>query len=126
MFDRIMVAIFVSAGCALAAFLLLQRYTAPACGDDVATQKLIPQISAETGLTGLYLLNTQSTGGGLLAGTRRCVVDVAQIQALQPLSAAHWLKVIYTTSIDRLTGAVSVQARVAGPVKPVFAQRPDT
>jgi hypothetical protein len=60
--------------CVAAEFLLLSRYTAPACDADIVTSKLLPQLSAETGLSGLYLLNTQDIGGGLLAGTRRCVV----------------------------------------------------
>jgi hypothetical protein len=122
--DRIMAATVVLGCCALAVFLLLQRYTAPACGADATLQKLMPELGTETGLTSLYLLDTQSIGGGLLAGTRQCVVDVAQIRALQPVSSAHWLKVMYSASIDRTTGAVTVLSHVAGPVTPVFTPRP--
>ncbi len=81
-------------------------------------------MSAKTGLSGLYLLNAHSIGGGLLARSRTCSVDVAEIYALQPLIAAHWLKVIYSATIDRLTGVVSVRSRVAGPVDPVFKASP--
>jgi hypothetical protein len=126
MFDRIMATVLGLGLCVAAVFLLLNRYTAPGCGAEVTTTKLVPQLMAETGLSGLYLLDTQSIGGGLLAGSRQCVVDVAQIQALQPLGRAHWLKVIYSTRIDRPTGVVTVQSHLAGPVTPVFNANPNT
>ena len=92
----------------------------------MATNQVVTQVSAKTGLSGLYLLNAHSIGGGLLARTRQCSVDVAPIYALQPLQAAHWLKVIYTATIDRPTGVVTVRARVAGPADPVFTTGPAT
>jgi hypothetical protein len=126
MFSRVMASAVVLGCCALGVFLLLQRYTAPACGANVTTSQLVPQISAKTGLSGLYLFDVQSLSGGLLSRTRDCVVDVAQIEGLQTLGAAHWLKVIYSASIDRPTGTVTVRSQVAGPVTPVFAPNPST
>jgi hypothetical protein len=90
----------------------------------VATNQLVTEVSAKTGLSGLYLLDAHSISGGLLARTRKCSVDVAEIYALQPLDAAHWLKVIYTATIDRPTGVVTVRSRVAGPATPVFTTSP--
>jgi hypothetical protein len=110
--------------CALGLFLLKQRYTAPACQADVTTSQLVSEIGAETGLTGLYLLNAHSIGGSLMAKTRRCEVDVAPIEGLEELKNAHWLKVFYSATIDRPTGKVTVKARVAGPVTPVFGTHP--
>ncbi len=120
MLNRVLTVIVGLGVCGAGAFFLLNRYTAPGCGADITTSKLVPEIAAETGLSGLYLLNTQGIGGGFLAGTRQCVVDVAQIQALEPLDRAHWLKVIYSAAIDRATGVVTVQSHVDGPVTPVF------
>jgi hypothetical protein len=85
---------------------------------------VVAEVSVKTGLSGLYLLNAHRIAGGLLARSRKCSVDVAQIYALQPLNAAHWLKVIYTATIDRPTGVVTVRSRVAGPVEPVFTTSP--
>ena len=126
MFDRMMTAVVGLGIGALALFLLLNRRTAPACNAYVAITKLTPEIAAETGLSGVYLLNAQSIGGGLLAGTRRCMVYVARVEALQPLARARWLKVIYTTMMDRSTGVVTIQSHVAGPAKPVFTAAPKT
>ena len=120
MFEWVMGVIVGLGLCAAAMVPLLNRYTAPGCGADVTTSKLVPELTAETGLGGLYLLNTRAISGGLLAARRQCVVDVAQIQALQPLVRAHWLKVTYSTSIDRSTGVVTVLSHVAGPATPVF------
>jgi hypothetical protein len=126
MVGRFLGILVVAGGCALAIVMLLQRYTAPSCGADVTTSTLVSQVSAETGLSSIYLLNPHSVSGGLLSPTRRCVADVAQIYALQPLHAAHWLEVIYSATIDRPTGAVTVRSHVAGPVTPVFQTRPAT
>ena len=126
MLDRLMMGMVWPGVCVAAVFLLLSRHTAPACDADIVTSKLLPQLSAETGLSGLYLLNMQGIGGGLLAGTRQCVVDVATIQGLQPLARAHWLKVIYAATIDRTTGVVAVQSHLAGPVMPFLKAEPNT
>ena len=124
MFNRILACGVVVGGCVLAASLLLQRYTAPACSAKVTIQQLVPQVDAEGRLSGVDLLNPKSIGGGIFARTRRCVVDVAQIEALQPVSAEHWLKVLYSTTIDRPTGTVTVRSRLAGPATPVFKTSP--
>jgi hypothetical protein len=124
MFGRLML-IVVGLGCgALGFVMILQRYAAPSCRSEVATSQVVTEVSAKTGLSGLYLLNAHSIGGGLLARSRTCSVDVAEIRALQPLIAAHWLQVIYSATIDRPTGVVSVRSRVAGPVDPVFTVSP--
>jgi hypothetical protein len=124
MFGRLMSIAVVLGCCALGGVLLLQRYAAPSCTADVATSQVVTEVSAKTGLNGLYLLNAHSIGGGLLARTRTCAVDVARITALQPLVAAHWLEVIYTATLDRPTGVVTVRSRIAGPVDPVFKTDP--
>jgi hypothetical protein len=121
MFEWVMGVIVCVGLCAAASVPLLNRYTAPGCGAEITTTKLVAELAAETGLSGLYLLNTRAVSGGLLSARRQCVVDVAHIEALQPLERAHWLKVTYSTSIDRSTGEVTVLSHVAGPATPVFA-----
>jgi Ethanolamine utilization protein EutJ (predicted chaperonin) len=126
MVERVLGMVVVAGCCALAIVLLLNRYTAPSCGAEITTAKLVSEVSTKTGLSGLYLLDPQEVSGGLLSLTRRCVVDVAPITGLQSLGAAHWLRVIYSARIDRPTGAVTVRSRVAGPVSPVFQTSPAT
>jgi hypothetical protein len=124
MLGRVIGILMVGGGCALGAIMLLHRFTAPSCGAEVTTSKLVGEVSAETGLTSLYLLNAHDLRSGLLAQTRFCEADVAQIYALQPLHDAHWLRVIYSAQINRPTGVVTVRSRIAGPVTPAFRTSP--
>jgi hypothetical protein len=73
MFDRVMAAIVGIGICVTAVFLLLNRRTGPGRGADIAMTKPVLELTAETGLTGLYFLDTQGIGG-LPARTRRMVM----------------------------------------------------
>lgn len=124
MLGRIMRIAVVAGCCALVLVLLKQRYAAPACRANEATDPLTSEISAKIGQAGLYLLNPHSIGGAIWAKTRHCEVDVAPIEGMMKLKNAHWTKVLYAATIDRESGKVTVTAQVVGPDKPVFATQP--
>ena len=124
MLGRIMRIAVVAGCCALGLVLLKQRYAAPACRADEATDPLTTELDTEIGQAGLYLLNPHSIGGAIWAKTRHCEVDVAPITDLEELKSAHWTKVLYAATIDRESGKVTVTAEVVGPATPVFAVQP--
>jgi len=122
MLDRIMVAICLLGGLALAVFLFQDRYAAQACDASDVSSALIGQIKGKVGANGLYLLNAQQTAGWYLSRVRKCEVDAAPIVDSVVLGHDHWVKVFYTVGLDRKTGEATVAATIGGKVQPDFAQ----
>jgi hypothetical protein len=122
MLDRIMVAVCLLGGVALAVFLFQDRYAAQACDANDVSSALIGQIKGKVGANGLYLLNAQQTAGWYLSRVRQCEVDAAPIVDSVVLGHDRWVKVLYTVGLDRKTGAATVASTINGKVQPDFVQ----
>lgn len=122
MFDRIMIAICLCGGLALAGFLYQDRYAAQACDADDVSSALIAQIKQKVGANGLYLLNARQLAGGYFSRLRQCEVDAAPIVDSVTLGHDHWVKVLYTVGLDHRTGAPTIAATVGTKAQPDFAQ----
>jgi hypothetical protein len=119
MIDRILSTLLFVGACALAVFLFQRHYAAPSCGNDIVTAQATNQVSTALGRTGYDTANIRETRGGFFSRVRQCQMDVAPIVGLQAIDTAHWLRVTY--SDERKAGAVTVDARVAGPAAVHFA-----
>jgi hypothetical protein len=116
MLDRIMVAVCLLGGVALAVFLFQDRYAAQACDANDVSSALIGQIKGKVGA------NAQQTAGWYLSRVRQCEVDAAPIVDSVVLGHDRWVKVLYTVGLDRKTGAATVASTINGKVQPDFVQ----